>query len=55
MQCPKCTYPDSKVIKSMYVNKYLKRRRECIKCGNRYTTEEVINAHKTGRPKESKS
>ena len=42
MQCRACNYPDSKVVdttKDERRNKIF-RRRECIKCGVRFSTEE---------------
>lgn len=46
MRCPICGYNDSKVIDSRPVddNNTIRRRRECLKCQNRYTTYEVIEA-----------
>ena len=44
MQCPKCTNLDTKVIDSRLTekNRAIRRRRECEKCANRYTTFERI-------------
>ena len=44
MKCPVCGYFDSKVIDSRPVeeNNSIRRRRECLKCQNRFTTYEVI-------------
>lgn len=42
MICPYCNFPDSKVIDSRPKNDRIKRRRECIKCGARFTTFEII-------------
>lgn len=42
MQCKSCSYPDSRVVettKDENLNQ-IYRRRECIKCGVRYTTQE---------------
>lgn len=42
MQCRTCNYPDSKVVdsrKDEHKNQVY-RRRECIKCGERFTTRE---------------
>ncbi len=38
MKCPYCDRPDSKVIDSRPKDDKIKRRRECIKCGARFTT-----------------
>jgi len=44
MKCPFCEYFDSKVIDSRPTEEGLaiRRRRECIKCGSRFTTYEKI-------------
>jgi len=40
MDCPYCGYPDSKVIDSREVNEGIRRRRQCLSCGARFTTYE---------------
>jgi transcriptional repressor NrdR len=42
MQCKTCNYPDSRVVETKRDEKtnQVYRRRECIKCGMRYTTQE---------------
>lgn len=50
MQCNHCSYPDSRVVETKRderTNKVV-RRRECIKCGVRFTTQENIRANPTG-------
>ena len=44
MKCPHCGYEDSKVIYSRAANENssIKRRRECLSCGARFTTFEII-------------
>lgn len=44
MKCPTCGYPDSKVFDSRPVEdgRSIRRRRECLSCGKRFTTFEVI-------------
>ncbi len=44
MKCPFCDYTDSKVIDSRPTEEggSIRRRRECISCGNRFTTYEKI-------------
>ena len=44
MKCPYCGYVESKVIDSRPTDESerIRRRRECIKCGRRFTTYEVI-------------
>jgi transcriptional repressor NrdR len=45
MRCPFCNYEDSKVTDSRnFVDlNSIKRRRECLKCKNRFTTFETID------------
>ena len=42
MKCPFCGHVDSKVIDSRDVNETIRRRRECLGCGLRFTTHERI-------------
>jgi len=44
MQCPKCKNPDTKVIDSRLAEqgRTIRRRRECEKCGRRFTTFERL-------------
>ena len=44
MKCPYCSYEDSKVIDSRSADdgERIRRRRECLNCGKRFTTHEVI-------------
>jgi len=42
MRCPYCNYSDSRVIDSREATEGIRRRRECIQCGLRYTTYERI-------------
>ena len=46
MKCPYCGYEESKVIDSRPTDEgeRIRRRRECIKCGKRFTTYEVIES-----------
>ncbi|UZK02693.1 transcriptional regulator NrdR [Venatoribacter cucullus] len=43
MHCPFCTHPETKVIDSRLVadGEQIRRRRECISCGERFTTFET--------------
>ena len=45
MKCPYCTNPDTKVVDSRLTdsNDSVRRRRECEKCGKRFTTYERID------------
>ncbi len=40
MNCPYCSYHDSKVIDSRDVDDGIRRRRQCLQCGSRFTTYE---------------
>ena len=42
MHCPKCGHDDSKVIESRDTGDAVRRRRECLACGSRYTTYERV-------------
>ena len=44
MKCPSCGYADTKVIDSRLSNEgnSIRRRRECDKCQNRFTTYEYV-------------
>ena len=44
MKCPNCGFTDSKVIDSRPVEEgnSIRRRRECLSCGKRFTTFETI-------------
>lgn len=46
MKCPFCSYEESKVIDSRPTDEgeKIRRRRECIKCGKRFTTYEIIES-----------
>ena len=46
MKCPYCSYTESKVIDSRPTDEgeRIRRRRECLKCGKRFTTYEVIES-----------
>lgn len=40
MNCPYCGYQDSKVVDSRDASESIRRRRECLSCGQRFTTHE---------------
>lgn len=42
MQCPKCKHDDSRVVESRDAGSAIRRRRECLNCGTRFTTYERI-------------
>ncbi|HAS78998.1 MAG TPA: transcriptional regulator NrdR [Ruminococcus sp.] len=42
MRCPFCGFEDTKVIDSRPSDGKKRRRRECIKCGKRFTTYEIV-------------
>lgn len=41
MKCPHCGAEGNHVVETKSVEKFLRRRRECYKCGKRWTTYEV--------------
>ena len=44
MNCPKCGHEDSKVLdtRTGRENRFIRRRRQCLNCGHRFTTLEEI-------------
>jgi transcriptional repressor NrdR len=44
MNCPYCGHDDSKVVDSRDINDGVRRRRECLGCGERFTTYERLQA-----------
>ncbi len=46
MKCPYCSFVESKVIDSRPTeeNNSIRRRRECLKCGKRFTTYEKLES-----------
>ena len=44
MRCPYCSHDESKVIDSRPADdgERIRRRRECLKCGRRFTTHETV-------------
>ncbi len=43
MQCTHCKYPDSSVVYTRHDgDNLIRRRRECNKCGMRFTTQEKL-------------
>ena len=47
MRCPSCDNPDSKVLESRDLDQVnaIRRRRECLACGHRFTTYERIETN----------
>ncbi len=46
MKCPYCTYEESKVVDSRHSEdgNSIRRRRECLNCGKRFTTYETVES-----------
>jgi len=44
MRCPYCGYEDSRVIDSRDAGEGIRRRRQCLECGSRFTTYERSQA-----------
>ncbi|MFA6350458.1 MAG: ATP cone domain-containing protein, partial [Candidatus Omnitrophota bacterium] len=44
MKCPFCAYKEDKVVDSRATSEEsaIRRRRECLKCGKRFTTYEYV-------------
>ena len=44
MKCPQCSFEEDRVVDSRTTKEgeAIRRRRECLKCGNRFTTYEYI-------------
>jgi len=58
MLCKSCNYPDSRVVETKQDDRrnQVLRRRECIKCGVRYTTQENLREnYNLGRPSSYKT
>ena len=57
MKCPFCSFEESKVIDSRPTDEgqRIRRRRECLECGKRFTTYEVIESLPTVVIKNDKS
>ncbi len=52
MECPVCKYPQSSVVRTGMDNhspNTVLRRRECAKCGNRWSTHEKLRDPKQKR------
>ena len=43
MKCPYCENKDSKVVESRESSDSIRRRRECVRCGLRFTTYETVS------------
>lgn len=52
MLCRSCKYPNSRVVETTRDEKtnQVYRRRECIKCGDRYTTQEHFRENYKNAP-----
>ncbi len=44
MRCPYCSDPDSRVTDSRTAENGIRRRRECVRCGLRFTTYERVQS-----------
>jgi transcriptional repressor NrdR len=42
MKCPHCGFDDSKVLDSRDTSEGIRRRRQCLSCGTRFTTQERV-------------
>jgi transcriptional regulator NrdR family protein len=41
LKCPVCQHTDSSVVRTDQEAHYIKRRRQCSRCGHRWTTGEA--------------
>jgi transcriptional repressor NrdR len=46
MDCPSCKYGDTEILETRADKDKIKRRRQCLRCGFRVTTEEQIKPPK---------
>lgn len=54
MICLRCRSPEMEVIKTKHLpNDHIRRRRACLKCGFRFTTDESIVRTKTDKTDET--
>lgn len=53
MQCKHCAYPDTRVVYTTHndLGNVTQRRRECVKCGMRFTTHEEFREKKDDKKK----
>lgn len=42
MWCPHCQHPRSRVIDKQDKGEYILRRRQCLKCRERFSTDEIV-------------
>ena len=42
MECPACQHEESRVVDSRESGDSVRRRRECLECGHRFTTFERV-------------
>ncbi len=42
MICPYCKKDNDKVVDSRAIGAYIRRRRECVECGHRFSTREYV-------------
>lgn len=57
MKCPRCQSPEDKVVDSRSIREgaAIRRRRECLECGSRFTTYEYIEPEELRVIKRDKS
>jgi transcriptional regulator NrdR family protein len=51
MKCPKCGALACRVVYTVDKDTGIHRRRECIICGHRFSTKEIVYKPIVGRPK----
>ena len=57
MQCTGCKYPDSHVVRTSHddARDEIVRRRECLRCGMRFTTREQLKQPRDRYVQDNKS
>ena len=51
MRCPRCGKNNDRVTESRAARDYVRRRRECRSCGERFTTREFPEVLTSDRPR----
>lgn len=52
MECPECGNRENRVLRTAQIFDWIRRRRECSRCGRRYNTREKIEADELTRDDE---
>ena len=55
MDCLSCKYPDTRVVYTRLVDNATTRRRECLRCGARFTTQENLKEPRRAKDEKLKT